>query len=275
MSRGMVCCLILMMTAALAELLCRIWPLLPWQEYSAECELCHEQRNKGVICRSFDNGRRDAPVYECLRSRLKVWNGPEFRTNIATDTVRSKKYQIARQCLMNAEIEIRARESCIIVRTKSVDDVSAVGCANAIAEGIVSDFSAEESKRKRQVLKQKEDNLRKHIKYVGLLEERLARSADSGVGAAEALKSELESKRMMITALQSQIDDYADDGMSGDSLKRIIRAEDRLVLVPPKRVWVFCWMFVVGIGACLFVVMAFQLEHPIGEEGSGRDRSLL
>ena len=256
MSRKMVSCLVLILLAMLAEALCRIGAFLPWREYCAECELCHEQRNKGVIYQSFGNGRRDVQVYEYLQKRRGLWNAPAFRTNLMANAVCPERYWLMHQCLLNAEVEVRAKKSCVLVRTRSAVDAVAVECANAIADGIAADFSTEETIREQQVVKQMKINLEKHIKRIGLLEGRLGKGRGSDIESIEAIENELASERELIKAMQSQIGVYAHDGLRRASMKRVSRAEDHLSLVPPNRMRVFCWTFATGLAVLL---LAFVL----------------
>lgn len=240
------------LAAVAAEAVCRAWMWMPWREYKAECELCHVSKVKGVEYCSFDGEGRGKTVCEFLFRNNVLWSSSGFREKLDAGAVCGEKPQDVRACLHDAEVEVRNQKSCVVVRTKSSSRIIAVGCANAFARAIVSDFASEGEKRRQQSVKQLRQNYEKHVRHVQRLQERL----QEGLDKAESIQKEMESEDSLMKSLKSQIESLADEKQWGESLKQVMRAEDTVKLVPLERLNVYWWTFVVAFAGWLLVAVA-------------------
>jgi len=254
------------LAAVAAEAVCRAWKWMPWREYQAECEFYHISRVKGVEYCSFDEEGRRLPAYEYLCSKNVLWSSDAFRENLNVGAESRANLQDVRECLRDADVEVRNQKSCVVVRAKSGSQTITVGCANAFAQAIASDFALGEERRIQQAVKQLRQNCEKHVRHVRWLQKRL----EEGVDKAEAIQKEIESGGSLMKSLKSQIESLADGKQWGESLKQVTRAEDSVKLVPPNRLNVYCWSFGVAfVGWLLAAVTAVRNRVLIGSMTKG------
>ncbi len=237
-----------------AEVVCRKWDELPWCRHVAVGELQYVYKANGATCCAFDSDSPNETLYNALLALNEEWLSP---TGLVARVSGIETSENARQCLQGATIEVLQRRSCIAVRTGSSSAEVASNCVERLVRALAADYAVRDANRMNRALAQIEKNYGKYRKRLEWLEKRLARQRDSEEYEKndETLIREIESTRKTLEGIHTTMESLGNENLWGSALER---ADVRVFIVPPKRVWVYSIM----LGGCFaFFLLATCLAR--------------